>query len=75
MQESPKAVVLLSGGVDSTTALAVAKTDGFDLFALTLRYGQRHKIELEAARRVAKAFGVVCHVILDIDIPDLPLPN
>jgi 7-cyano-7-deazaguanine synthase len=80
----PKAVVLLSGGVDSTTALAVAKADGFELFALTFRYGQRHKIEIEAAEKVAKTSGVIRHVVLDIDLKqfggsaltaDLPVPK
>ncbi len=54
-----KAVVLLSGGLDSTTALAVARSKGFDCYALTVRYGQLHEVELEAARRVAARGGVV----------------
>jgi 7-cyano-7-deazaguanine synthase len=63
-----KAVVLLSGGLDSATALAEAKAEGFELYALTIVYGQRHIVEREAARRVAKACGVVRHVeqILDL---------
>ncbi len=64
----PEAVILLSGGLDSYTAGAIAKADGFDLYALTVRYGQRHDIEIEAARRVAHALGVVRHVELDIDL-------
>ncbi len=64
----PKAVVLLSGGLDSTTALAVAKKEGFLPYALTFRYGQRHQIEIEAARRVAAAMGVEQHLIADIDL-------
>ena len=63
-----RAVVLLSGGLDSTTALAVAKADGFETYALSFRYGQRHGVELESARRVAQALGVSQHVIADIDL-------
>ena len=63
-----KAVVLLSGGLDSTTTLAIAKSEGFDVYALSFRYGQRHQIELEAARRVAAQGGVAEHVIIDIDL-------
>jgi 7-cyano-7-deazaguanine synthase len=62
------AVVLLSGGLDSYTAAAIAKADGFRLFALTIRYGQRHARELEAARDVARALGVVEHIELDVDL-------
>lgn len=63
-----KAVVLLSGGLDSTTVLAVAKSQGFEPYALSFRYGQRHAIELESARRVAESQGVVDHVVCDIDL-------
>jgi 7-cyano-7-deazaguanine synthase len=63
-----KAVLLLSGGLDSTTLLAVARRDGFDVHAMTFRYGQRHASEIEAARRVAARFGVKDHVIADIDL-------
>ena len=63
-----KAVVLLSGGLDSTTTLAVAKRDGHDVHAMTFRYGQRHEIEVDAARRVATAAGVRDHVVVDIDL-------
>lgn len=63
-----KAVVLLSGGLDSTTTLAVAKRDGHEVHALTFRYGQRHEIEVDAARRVATAAGVRDHVVVDIDL-------
>ena len=64
----PAAVLLLSGGLDSTTLLAHALHQGFDVHAMTFRYGQRHATEIEAARRVATAFGVRDHVIVDIDL-------
>lgn len=64
----PKAVVLLSGGMDSATTVAVALSRGFEVHALTFRYGQRHAAELEAARRVASALGIRRHVVLDIDL-------
>ncbi len=62
------AIVLLSGGLDSTTVLAIAKSEGFAPYALSLRYGQRHLVELESAQRVAAALGVAEHVIADIDL-------
>jgi len=62
------AVVLLSGGLDSTTVLAIAKSDGYTPYALSFRYGQRHAVELAAADRVAKVQGVQRHVIVDIDL-------
>lgn len=62
------AVVLLSGGLDSATTAAIAKSEGFELCALTVDYGQRHRFELEAARRVAKMLGVVRHEVLRIDL-------
>ncbi len=62
------AIVLLSGGLDSYTAAAIARHEGFDLYALTVAYGQRHAVEVEAARRVAKALGVVRHVELRLDL-------
>jgi 7-cyano-7-deazaguanine synthase len=62
------AVVLLSGGLDSTTALAIAQSEGFDVFAISFRYGQRHKIELESARRVAERMRVLKHIVVDIDL-------
>jgi 7-cyano-7-deazaguanine synthase len=62
------AVVLLSGGLDSTTVLAVARREGFTPYAMTFRYGQRHAVEIEAARRVASAHGVANHVVVDIDL-------
>jgi 7-cyano-7-deazaguanine synthase len=63
-----RAVVLLSGGVDSSTTLAIAKSEGFDIHALSFRYGQRHEIELQAAGRIASALGATRHVIIDIDL-------
>lgn len=62
------AVVLLSGGLDSYTAAAIARTEGFEIHALTVRYGQRHAHEIEAARAVAGALGVARHVELDVDL-------
>ncbi|MET7295402.1 7-cyano-7-deazaguanine synthase QueC [Streptomyces griseoloalbus] len=67
MAERP-AIVLLSGGLDSTTVLAIAKDQGYTPYALSFRYGQRHSVELEAAKRVAEAQGVARHVIADIDL-------
>jgi len=66
-----RAVVLLSGGLDSTTTLAVARRDGHTPYAMTFRYGQRHAIEVDAARRVAGAAKVADHVIVDIDLRTL----
>ena len=63
-----RAVVLLSGGLDSTTALAVAKRDGHVCYALTVRYGQLHQVELEAASRVATALGAHEHRIVAVDL-------
>jgi len=62
------AVVLLSGGLDSYTAAAIAQRDGFELYALTVNYGQRHLRELESARRVARALAVVRHLELTVDL-------
>jgi 7-cyano-7-deazaguanine synthase len=78
------AVVLLSGGLDSYTAAAIARRQGFSLYALTVRYGQRHAVELEAARAVARWLGVVRHVEIDVDLStfggssltgDVPVPK
>ena len=63
--------MLLSGGLDSTTALAVARSRGFDCYALTVRYGQLHDVELEAARQVAARQGVKEHRVIDIDLAQL----
>jgi 7-cyano-7-deazaguanine synthase len=62
------AVVLLSGGMDSATTAAIALSEGYQVHALTFRYGQRHAVELEAARRVASYLGVRRHLVLDIDL-------
>lgn len=62
------AIVLLSGGLDSTTTLAIAKDQGFQPYALSFSYGQRHSVELQAAKRVAERAGVVRHIIADIDL-------
>jgi 7-cyano-7-deazaguanine synthase len=80
----PKAVVLLSGGMDSTTTAAIAQRAGFDVHALSVRYGQRHAVELDAARRVAQRLGIRQHVVIDLDLrafggsaltADLPVPK
>ena len=80
----PTAVVLLSGGLDSATTLAIARAEGFAPYALSFRYGQRHAVELEAARAVAKQLGAVRHEIAEIDLramggsaltADLPVPQ
>ncbi len=80
---APRAVVLLSGGLDSYTAAAIAKADGFSLSALTIQYGQRHAREIAAARTVARALGVERHLEIDVDLrgmggssltSDLPVP-
>jgi 7-cyano-7-deazaguanine synthase len=80
----PRAVVLLSGGLDSATALAIARAEGFDVHALSFRYGQRHAVELEAAARVARAFSVRRHLTVDLDLrlfggsaltDDIPVPK
>ncbi len=63
-----KAVVLSSGGIDSTTVMAIAKTEGYELYSLSFRYGQRHAIELDAARKIAQVFKVKEHLVIDIDL-------
>ena len=63
-----KAVVLLSGGLDSTTTLAIAHDEGYDTYCLSFRYGQRHTVELQCAKNISKAFGVKQHIVVDIDL-------
>jgi 7-cyano-7-deazaguanine synthase len=84
MNARSSAVVLLSGGLDSATTLAIAKAEGYELHALSFRYGQRHAVELDAARRVAARTGVAEHRIVDIDLrafggsaltADIPVPT
>ena len=65
---APKAVVLLSGGIDSATTLAIARDEGLACYALSFDYGQRHRVELEAAANVAKALGVIDHRVVKIDL-------
>lgn len=64
----PKAVVLLSGGLDSTTAAAIAKAEGFELYAISFSYGQRHRREIDCARRVGERLGVARHVVTEFDL-------
>lgn len=82
--KTKRAVILLSGGLDSATVLAIAKNEGFELYALSFSYGQRHAWELEAARRVAASVGVAEHRIAAIDLrafggsaltADIPVPK
>lgn len=68
MSDKKNAVVLVSGGLDSATVLAMAKNEGFRCYALSFDYGQRHRFELEAARRVCEAMGVERHVTLELDL-------
>ena len=81
---APRAVVLLSGGLDSTTALAIARAEGYECHALSFEYGQRHARELESARRVAAALGATAHLTLRLDLraiggsaltADIPVPK
>lgn len=67
-ERQPKAVLLLSGGLDSTTLLAHAIHERFDVHAITFRYGQRHASEIEAAQRIAQHYGIRNHVIAEIDL-------
>ncbi|RLC19337.1 MAG: 7-cyano-7-deazaguanine synthase QueC [Deltaproteobacteria bacterium] len=63
-----KAIVLLSGGIDSTTAMAIAKSKGNKIYALSFRYGQRHQVELEASKKIARSLKATAHKIIDIDL-------
>jgi len=81
---APRAIVLLSGGLDSTTALAIARSEGYECHALSFEYGQRHARELESARRVAVALGATAHLTLRLDLraiggsaltADIPVPK
>ena len=71
MNSARKAVVLSSGGIDSTTAMAIAKHEGFKIFSLSFFYGQRHAFELEAAQKVANAIGVTKHLVINIDLKQI----
>jgi 7-cyano-7-deazaguanine synthase len=66
-----RAIVLLSGGIDSTTTLALAKSQGFEIYAISFDYGQRHKIELEMAQQNAKRFGVKRHLVVKFNLRDI----
>jgi 7-cyano-7-deazaguanine synthase len=68
MSPAPRAVVLVSGGLDSATVLAMARHEGFDCFALSFRYGQRHAVELAAAAAVCRQAGVTEHKVIDLDL-------
>lgn len=79
-----RAVVLASGGIDSTTAMAVAREEGYEIYSLSFRYGQRHSLELEAAQRVSEALGAKTHLVIDLDMgkiggsaltADIPVPK
>lgn len=68
MNREKKAVILSSGGIDSTTAMAIANSEEFELYSLSLDYGQRHAVELEASRKVAEALGARRHLVIRIDL-------
>ncbi|MCA9121823.1 MAG: 7-cyano-7-deazaguanine synthase QueC [Planctomycetales bacterium] len=71
MTNKPKAVVLLSGGLDSTTILTLAIEQGFEPYAISFRYGQRHNVELGAAAQIATTAGVAKHIVVDVDLRQL----
>jgi 7-cyano-7-deazaguanine synthase len=83
-KSTPPAVVLLSGGLDSTTVLAIAQSEGFAVQALTFSYGQRHSAEIDAAKRIARSAGLARHHVVEIDLTlfggsaltaDIPVPK
>jgi 7-cyano-7-deazaguanine synthase len=71
MNETKKAVVLLSGGLDSTTMMAIAEVEGYDIYALSFDYGQRHKFELQAAKQVAEHYHVNAHLVIQTDLTQI----
>jgi 7-cyano-7-deazaguanine synthase len=71
MSESKRAIVLLSGGLDSATVLAIARSTGYECYALSVEYGQRHRAELDAAKRVAAALGAHEHRVMRVDLADI----
>jgi 7-cyano-7-deazaguanine synthase len=71
MDVEKKAIVLSSGGIDSTTAMAIAKDEGYRIYSLSFDYGQRHGVELQAAARVAAAMGVAVHKVITIDLKNI----
>jgi len=68
MSNHKKAIVLSSGGIDSTTVMAIAQSEGYEIYSLSFKYGQRHVVELEAAKKVAAYFNARKHLVLDIDL-------
>lgn len=68
MINDKKAVVLSSGGLDSTTVMAIARSEGYDIYSMSFRYGQRHALELDAAEKIAGVFGAKKHLVIDIDL-------
>ena len=68
MNSKRKAVILLSGGLDSATCLAIAKADGFEPYAISFRYGQRHQVELKRAEQLAQSANVAKHIVVDVDL-------
>ena len=71
MNSARKAVILSSGGIDSTTAMAIARYEGFKIYSLSFFYGQRHAFELQAAQKVANAIGVTKHLVINIDLKQI----
>jgi 7-cyano-7-deazaguanine synthase len=71
MSEPKRAIVLLSGGLDSATVLAIARSQGYECYALSVEYGQRHRAELDAAKRVAAALGAREHRVMRVDLADI----